>query len=206
MKKLFLMAILACLSACNKPRDHKDMADYHKPVRGDYWATRYSYPTFQYQQNWLAQARKEHQKVAQRTPAGIHRQLADLKGMKTDAFVALGPKPLIGSSNFSGRVNVIVSHPTDPSMAWAGVDGGGVWKTTTCCDANTQWKVVTDQAEINGAAIGDLHLDPNDPDIIYAGTGDLRYGSYSFGSAGLLRSSDGGTSAAPISCLSSGPA
>ena len=194
MKKLLTVAAVVWLSACSQQNDHSDMADFHKPVRGDYWATRYSYPTFQYQQDWLAEARREHQKVAQRTPAGMHRQAQDLKGMKTDAFVALGPKPLAGFSNYSGRVNVIVSHPSDPSVAWAGVDGGGVWKTTTCCDANTSWEVVTDQAQINGAAIGDLHLDPNDPDIIYAGTGDLRYGSYSFGSAGLLRSSDGGTS------------
>jgi hypothetical protein len=44
----------------------------------------------------------------------------------------------------------------------------------------------------NSIAIGDLYMDPNDPDTVYAGTGDLRYGSYSFGSAGLLRTSDAG--------------
>ncbi|HKJ18227.1 MAG TPA: hypothetical protein VJ984_12815, partial [Xanthomonadales bacterium] len=44
----------------------------------------------------------------------------------------------------------------------------------------------------NSIAIGDLHMDPNDPDIVYAGTGDLRYGSYSFGSSGLLRTKDAG--------------
>ena len=37
-----------------------------------------------------------------------------------------------------------------------------------------------------------IFIDPNDHNVVYAGTGDLRYGSYSFGSAGVLKSSDQG--------------
>ena len=37
-------------------------------------------------------------------------------------------------------------------------------------------------------AIGDMTLDPNDHNTVYAGTGDLRYGSFSFGSNGVLES------------------
>ena len=37
-----------------------------------------------------------------------------------------------------------------------------------------------------------MSMDPNDPDTLYAGTGDLRYGSYSFGSTGLLKTTDAG--------------
>ncbi|HVF34906.1 MAG TPA: hypothetical protein VND91_06250, partial [Candidatus Saccharimonadia bacterium] len=37
-----------------------------------------------------------------------------------------------------------------------------------------------------------MTLDPNNPDVVYAGTGDLRFGSFSFGSNGVLKSTDAG--------------
>ncbi len=194
MKKITLLLTCVLLSACTQTNDHSDMADFHKPVRGDYWATRYSYPTFQYQQSWLVEAKQSHRRNPQKMPAGKHRAAQQLKGMDPNAFTLLGPMPLGNPAGtaYSGRINVIVSHPSLAEVAYIGVDGGGVWKTSNCCDENTTWQVVTDQTPINGSAIGDLHLDPNNADIIYAGTGDLRYGSYSFGSAGLLRSKDAG--------------
>lgn len=194
MKITSALFSILLLTACSRNADHSNMADFHKPVRGDYWAVRYTYPTFQYQQHWWSDAKKSHEKNLQRSPLNSHRYLTDFNGLNPEAFTALGPMPL-GDPNgtaFSGRVNVIVTHPTDSTIAYMGVDGGGVWKTTDCCDEQTTWQNITDQTAINGGAIGDLHLDPNDPDIIYAGTGDLRYGSYSFGSAGLLRSKDAG--------------
>jgi hypothetical protein len=47
-----------------------------------------------------------------------------------------------------------------------------VWKSENCCGADTTWRNVTDQPDINSIAIGDLHLDPNNPDVVYAGTGE----------------------------------
>lgn len=196
MKQILLLLTLFLLCSCvsNTKNNLSEMADYYKPVRGDYWATRYTYPTFQYQQQWWSKAKVIHDRNLSKTPIRKNRNLLSFNGLNPEAFIALGPKPLQDSSGsaFSGRVNVIVSHPMNGNIAYAGVDGGGVWKTTDCCDENTTWQVTTDQTSINGGAIGDLHMDPNDPNIIYAGTGDLRYGSYSFGSAGLLRSKDAG--------------
>ncbi len=170
---------------------------YSKPMQGDYWATRYSYPTNQFDSAWLAQSRLEHNRVPSRLPEGV--DLSYLRvggaGLSTTSFTELGPKPLgTGAFRYSGRVNVVVSHPSDSTIAYIGVDGGGVWKTTNCCDAATTWSPTTDGDGFTSIAIGDLILDPNDSDTLYAGTGDLRYGSYSFGSAGLLKSSDAGAS------------
>ena len=53
-------------------------------------------------------------------------------------------------------------------------------------------EVKTDFPEIASMAIGDITIDPNNHDVIYAGTGDLRYGSFSFGAAGVLKSTDKG--------------
>ena len=178
---------------------HQDTAiDNHtnidsKPMQGDYWALRYSYPTNKFDASWFNQARVLHDKNLSKTPIGKFDK--NTRAINPAAFTALGPQPLnsTAGASFSGRVNVILTHPTDANIAYIGVDGGGVWKTTVCCDANTTWTNVTDNTIVNGAAIGDLYMDPNDSDIIYAGTGDLRYGSYSFGSSGLLRSIDAGS-------------
>ena len=115
-------------------------------------------------------------------------------------FTSLGPKPLQSNGCIncfsyglvSGRTNVIAIDPVTPNVAYLGSNGGGVWKTTNCCSASTTWTPVTDDPLLSTIAIGDIVIDPNDHNVVYAGTGDLRFGSFSFGSAGLLKSSDQG--------------
>ena len=95
-----------------------------------------------------------------------------------------------------GRVNAIVTDPTTTTngsiVAYMGSVGGGVWKTTNCCTANTTWTVMTDSPLLSTTSIDTLALDPNDHNTIYAGTGDLNYGSFSMGSQGIFKSTDGG--------------
>ena len=119
-------------------------------------------------------------------------------------FIPLGPKPerMTGCSGCydygttSGRVNDIVIDPTTTTngsiVAYAGTVGGGVWKTTNCCSSTTTWDVVTDDPLIATTAIDSLTIDPNNHNVIYAGTGDLNYGSFSMGSQGILKSTDAG--------------
>src|SRR4030095_7717182 len=45
---------------------------------------------------------------------------------------------------------------------------------------------------ISTLAIDTLDIDPNDHNTVYAGTGDLNYGSFSMGSQGILKSTDAG--------------
>jgi len=166
------------------------------PGGGDYWATRYTYPTFQFDARWLTAARPDHDRMLVRAPDGAARYASrGGNDLPADNFTLLGPRPLnFGASAVAGRTNAILSDPVDDRIAYAGSDGGGVWKTTNCCDADTTWEVLTDDPMFNTIAIGTMHMDPNDNNIIYAGTGDLRYGSFSFGSSGLLRSKDAGAS------------
>ena len=70
--------------------------------------------------------------------------------------------------------------------------GGGVWKTTNCCSTTTTWTVTTDDPLISAIDIDTLTIDPNDHNTIYAGTGDLNFGSFSMGSQGILKSTDAG--------------
>ena len=95
-----------------------------------------------------------------------------------------------------GRINDIVVDPTTTTngsiVAYAASVGGGVWKTTNCCSSTTTWAVTTDDPLISTIAIDTLSIDPNDHNTIYAGTGDLNYGSFSMGSQGILKSTNAG--------------
>jgi hypothetical protein len=169
---------------------------------GDFWALRVAYPTGVFDQQWLLEAAETDSLIETALPKGTGTNTQFLGGGNLDPnqFTALGPQPLQSDGcqscfNYgivAGRTNVVVSDPISPNIAYIGSDGGGVWKTTNCCDENTTWTVMTDDPLIANTAIGDMTLDPNDPNIIYAGTGDLRYGSWSFGSAGVLKSTDAG--------------
>jgi len=204
-----LLAVMLCACASYMQRSDvvisvpENTRGGKEPTDGDYWALRYTYPTMTFDSRWMQAAKIQHDSMPVAKPAGVRQQPGGAgngdqnEGAQTnldpDQFTALGPKPLDGSfSHAAGRVNVIVTHPGNDAIAYLGSDGGGIWKTTNCCDANTTWTSLNDDPMFNSIAIGDLHLDPNNPDVVYGGTGDLRYGSYSFGSSGLLRSSDAG--------------
>jgi len=173
------------------------------PVDGDYWAVRMGYGGdphhLRFEPRWLLDSAVQERRIASAVPAGTKtytRSADKALQLDPDAFTLLGPKPLqgegFGIGSNAGRTNVILSDPDDPTVALLGSDGGGVWKTTNCCTAATTWEVKTDFPELAGMAVGDLAMDPNNHDVIYAGTGDLRYGSYSFGASGLLKSTDRG--------------
>ena len=51
---------------------------------------------------------------------------------------------------------------------------------------------MTDSPLLATTSIDTLAIDPNNHNIIYAGTGDLNYGSFSMGSQGIFMSTDGG--------------
>ena len=51
---------------------------------------------------------------------------------------------------------------------------------------------MTDDPLIGTTAIDTVTIDPNDHNTVYAGTGDLNYGSFSMGSQGILKSTDAG--------------
>ena len=95
-----------------------------------------------------------------------------------------------------GRVNAIVVDPTTTTngsiVAYLGSVGGGVWKTTNCCSSSTSWSPVTDDPLLSTISIDTVTIDPNNHNTIYAGTGDLNFGSFSMGSQGILKSTDAG--------------
>ncbi|MDQ2868342.1 MAG: hypothetical protein M3R59_08030 [Verrucomicrobiota bacterium] len=172
------------------------------------WNNRVTYPTGNFDPAWIRAAADQDARIKSRIPAGqIQATRANSPlSIAPNTFVSLGPAPLntVGCSGcysfglVEGRVNAIAVDPTTTTngsiVAYLGSDGGGVWKTTNCCSSSTTWSAVTDDPLISTIAIDTITIDPNDHNTIYAGTGDLNFGSFSFGSQGILKSTDAGAS------------
>jgi hypothetical protein len=171
-----------------------------------YWHDRLTYPTGRFDPAWLRAAAAQHARMTSGVPAGEHLKvdLANPNALSTTNFTALGPQPerMTGCSGCfdytttEGRINTIAIDPTTTVngsiVAYSGAVGGGVWKTTNCCSASTTWTVVTDDPLISTTAIDTITIDPSNHNTVYAGTGDLNFGSFSMGSQGILKSTDTG--------------
>lgn len=92
-----------------------------------------------------------------------------------------------GPANVGARVNTIAVHPTDPDLIYIGYSAGGLFKTT---DGGANWTPVFDDQPF--LAIGDIAFDPQDPSVVYVGTGDPNISGYPFIGDGLYRSADEG--------------
>lgn len=88
--------------------------------------------------------------------------------------------------NVSGRVAAIAVDPRNPAHVLVGAANGGVWESK---DRGASWAPRTDYAAT--LAVGALAFDPSNPAIVYCGTGEGNWWSYL--GAGVLRSTDGGT-------------
>src|SRR6266853_662244 len=211
------LAILAERGAAPRPAPE---ADRYMPVPGassqsesarlaeleQYWHDRLTFPTGRFDPEWVRAAAEQHARMATGVPAGLYSRLnpASPFPLTPLAFTALGPQPermtgCSGCFNYTtteGRVNAIAVDPTTTTngsiVAYLGAVGGGVWKTTNCCSDTTTWTAVTDDPLIATAAIDTVVIDPNNHNTIYAGTGDLNFGSFSMGSQGILKSTDAG--------------
>ena len=109
--------------------------------------------------------------------------------LPSSSWTAIGPQP---ADSFglvsSGRVTAVAIDPTNTQIIYAGAADGGVWKTT---NGGTSWTPLTDtQASLS---VGSIALDPQNHNIIYVGTGELNNAVDSYYGAGILKSTDGGT-------------
>lgn len=93
-----------------------------------------------------------------------------------------------GPVNVGGRVVDIEFNPSDPNIIYAGFATGGVFKST---DMGVSWfPIFDDQAVLT---VGDLVIDPQNPDVVYVGTGEANGGHNNFPGGGVFKSTDAGS-------------
>lgn len=94
----------------------------------------------------------------------------------------------IGPAVMGGRIADVEVHP-DGRTWYVGVGSGGVWKTT---NAGVTWTPVFD-GQVS-YSIGDIALDPGNPEVVWVGTGENVSGRHVAWGDGVYRSRDGGRS------------
>ncbi|MFN0216664.1 MAG: T9SS type A sorting domain-containing protein [Saprospiraceae bacterium] len=123
------------------------------------------------------------------------RLAAQLRDDRSPIWEDLGPK------NIGGRTLCLAINPVDTNILWLGSASGGIWKSTTAGNGVNAWQRVETGFPVLGVSA--IALDPGNPNIIYAGTGEVynvensapnvairvTRGTYGIG---ILKSNDGG--------------
>ena len=92
----------------------------------------------------------------------------------------------LGPGNIGGRTRSIVTHPTLHNTMWIGSVGGGVWRSD---NGGQSWAPVDDL--MANLAVCCMVMDPTNPSIIYAGTGEGFSNADALRGAGIFRTTDG---------------
>lgn len=97
----------------------------------------------------------------------------------------LGPAPI--STGNTGRVSAIGVSRQNSNLYYVGGADGGVWKSQ---DGGNSWTPLTDHMPTT--AIGAIAVDPENDQIVYAGTGEGNFANHSRYGLGLYKTTDGG--------------
>ncbi|NBU64604.1 MAG: hypothetical protein EBS29_08910, partial [Chloroflexia bacterium] len=90
----------------------------------------------------------------------------------------------LGPGNIGGRTRAIVVHPTNANILYTAGVTGGIWKSV---NAGASWQPLNDF--MANMVVSTMAIDPNNPDILYAGTGEV---SQYLQGRGLFKSTDAG--------------
>ena len=94
----------------------------------------------------------------------------------------------IGPALTSGRISEIAVDPVNHKRYFVAVSAGGVWRTT---NAGTTFEPVFDGE--GSYSIGTVNIDPNNPNVIWVGSGENNnQRSVAYGD-GVYKSIDGGS-------------
>ncbi len=96
---------------------------------------------------------------------------------------------LLGPTNVEGRITTIATDPVDDDIVYVGTANGGLWKSTDFC---LSWSSLFDDQ--NTQSIGDVAVDPENPLVIWCGTGESNSLRSVYPGTGIYKSTDGGES------------
>jgi photosystem II stability/assembly factor-like uncharacterized protein len=94
---------------------------------------------------------------------------------------------LEGPKNIGGRIMAIAFNKQDTSTIIVGCAAGGIFKTK---NGGQNWYPVFDNNAF--LSVSSITYDPNDTNIVYAGTGDKAQSAFTYHGNGIYKSTDGG--------------
>ncbi len=121
------------------------------------------------------------------SPAALHDR--SVAAGLLDAWTPLGP------GNIGGRTRVVRFHPTTPTTLFAAGVSGGLWRSV---DDGASWRPIGDG--MTNLNVNSLAIDPQRPDVMYAGTGEgyfreeIRGTGLPLRGGGVFETSNGGLS------------
>ena len=114
-------------------------------------------------------------------PQKVNSQKVDVSQLKGMKFRNIGP------AGMSGRVTSIDVVLSDPQVIYIGTASGGVWRSTS---GGQDWDPIFDDQPLQ--SIGSITIDQNNPDVIWAGTGEGNPRNSHTSGGGIYKSIDGG--------------
>src|SRR3954468_23851344 len=102
------------------PEKRREQAGRDAPGDSPFWEWRLSYPTGQYSARWYLDAQDRHNAIEKSAPRNHPEGKLTEGVLATDRVTALGPSPLRNNSYglVGGRVTALVTHPSQPNVAW----------------------------------------------------------------------------------------
>lgn len=95
----------------------------------------------------------------------------------------------IGPAGMSGRIAAIEVVANNPKIIYIGAATGGLWKSI---NGGITWKPIFDDQPTS--SIGDVTVDPINPEIVWAGTGEANPRNSAGVGRGIFKTVDGGQS------------
>jgi len=108
------------------------------------------------------------------------------EGISSSTFAGLSFRS-IGPAWASGRISDFAVNPENHSEIYVAVSAGNIWKTT---NNGTTWAPVFDK--YGAYAIGCLKMDPSNPHVLWAGTGENNHQRQLGYGDGVYKTEDGG--------------
>jgi photosystem II stability/assembly factor-like uncharacterized protein len=87
----------------------------------------------------------------------------------------------------AGRVVALAVDPLDENVNYIGTATGGLWKTV---DGGSSWTSLFD--DVGTMSVGALALEPGNPNVVWAGTGERQSTCTNYFGIGIFKSTDGG--------------